>query len=316
MPIPNQAHKLARQLFADDEERLAFTGALERGGARSHALVWTRDRPADALFETLPPPPWQPACVDRLAEGQQAGQHPLHHAGHFYCLDLSSVFAAAVMTVIPPKPAMILDVCAAPGGKSVLAWCLLKPDLLVANETIRKRATPLIENLARCGVRPSVVTSCDPAILADACGACAPVVIVDAPCSGQSLIARGKENPGCFHPATINLNANRQRRILAHSARLVAPGGWLAYITCTYAEKENEGNARWFLRQQPEFTAREVPALAAHQSHLADFPCYRLWPQSGNGAGAYAVLFQRAGSSDASALPDSALRPIWKSDPV
>lgn len=315
MPLPNQAHKLARQLFAeDDQRRQAFTEALERGGAQRHALVWMRERPEPPPFQIVPPLPWQPAFVDQLIEGQQAGQHPLHEAGSYYCLDMSSVFAASVMSAIHlDVPAVVVDVCAAPGGKSVFAWRLLKPALLLANETIRKRTRALIENLSRCGVSPAVVTSCDPAVLADACGPCAPVVIVDAPCSGQSLIARGKENPGCFHPATINLNANRQRRILAHSARLVARGGFLAYITCTYAEKENEGNARWFLRQQADFSAVEVPSLAAHQSHLADFPCYRLWPQDGAGAGAFAVLFRRAGEPDENVPPVESLGPIWSS---
>lgn len=315
MPLPNQAHKLARQLFPEDEaRRQAFTEALERGGAQRHALIWMRERPEPPPFQILPPPPWQPAFVDQLVEGQQAGQHPLHEAGSYYCLDMSSVFAASVMSAIAlDSPAVVVDVCAAPGGKSVFAWRLLKPARLVANETIRKRTRPLIENLSRCGVSPAVVTSCDPAVLADACGPCAPVVIVDAPCSGQSLIARGKENAGCFHPATINLNANRQRRILAHSARIVAPGGYLVFITCTYAEKENEGNARWFLRQHGDFSAVPVAAMEAHQSHLAGFPCYRLWPQDGIGAGAFAVLFRRAGVIEAGTLPSERLQPVWSS---
>ena len=313
MPLPNQARKLARQLFAEDEARQqAFLDALERGGAQRQALIWMRERPEPLAFRMQPPLPWQPAFVDWLVEGQQAGQHPLHEAGAYYCLDMSSVFAASVISAVHLEaPATIVDECAAPGGKSVFAWRLLNPALLVANETIRKRTRPLVENLTRCALRPAVVTSCDPSVLADACGPRAALVIVDAPCSGQSLIARGKENPGCFHPATINLNANRQRRILANSARIVAPGGYLAYITCTYAEKENEGNARWFLRQQPGFSAVEVPALQAHQSHLANFPCYRLWPQDGIGAGAFAVLFRREGTNPGEAFPRESLRAVW-----
>jgi 16S rRNA C967 or C1407 C5-methylase (RsmB/RsmF family) len=316
VPLSNQARKLARQLFSESEQgQAAFVQALENGvGSHRHAVLWTRDRPEEPPFHTEPALPWQPGFVDRLAADQRAGQHPLHDAGHYYCLDMSSVFAASIMTVIQERPRVILDVCASPGGKSVFAWAMFRPDRLIANESIRKRTAQLIANLKRCSIQPAAVISYDTARLAEVCAGAADLVIVDAPCSGQSLIAKGRENPGCFHPATINLNANRQRRILANSARTVAAGGHLAYITCTYAEKENEGNARWLMKQQPGLTPVVVPGLGAHQSHLADFPCYRLWPQEGIGAGAFAVLFKNVNQDHQPARDVlHALRTVWSS---
>lgn len=286
--------RIARQLFPENEvERAAFLAALETPLPYQPAVSWLKDRPSEMPFICAPRPAWLPDFVDLAAAGERPGQHALHAAGAYYCLDASSVFAASVLQVAPPQPDILLDVCASPGGKSIFAWRALRPRLVVANEVIAKRTGALIGNLQRCGIRPSMVTNADPSVLARVCPASADIVIVDAPCSGQSLIAKGHENPGCFHPATINLNANRQRRILANAAAAVAPGGWLAYITCTYAEKENEGNVRWFLRQFPAFHAVTVPSLETHRSTLTDIPCYRLWPQGGIGAGAFSVLLRR-----------------------
>ncbi|MEG5173865.1 hypothetical protein [Microcoleus sp. B3-D7] len=73
------------------------------------------------------------------------------------------------------------------------------------------------------------------------------LVIVDAPCTGQSLLAKGDKAPGCFHHVTINSNANRQKRIFANSAKIVAPQGYLVYMTCTYSTAENEQVSEWLL---------------------------------------------------------------------
>lgn len=302
--------RLARRLFAGDEAgRSAFLAALQEPRPYQTAVLWLQERPESLPFATVAGPEWLPEFVDLAAPGERPGQHPLHEAGTYYCLDVSSVFAASVLRAVPPEPEVILDVCAAPGGKSVFAWRCLRPRLLIANEIIGKRTAPLIANLNRCDVRPAMVTNADTAVLSRVCPASADGVIVDAPCSGQSLIAKGIENPGCFHPATINLNANRQRRILVNAATLVSPGGWLAYLTCTYAEKENEGNVRWLLRQCPELSAVPVPLLESHRSTLTDVPCYRLWPQDGAGAGAFAVLLARDKSGARGGI--EGLRAVW-----
>ena len=143
--------------------------------------------------------------------------------------------------------------------------------------------------------------------------ASADVVIVDAPCSGQSLVARGRDAPGCFHPATINLNANRQRRILANAATCVAREGSLLYITCTYSEKENERNLEWFLNHFADFAAVPVPALSRHQSHLSSHPCYRLWPQETWGAGGFVARLERS-SGPSQPMNLAEVRPVWTSD--
>ena len=320
--------RTARQIFGDDEARReAFVRALARPQPYRPAVLWMGRR-IDGAFACGERPDWLPEPVDWAAEGERPGQHPAHQAGAFYCLDMSSVFAATVLTAVPKHPEVVIDLCASPGGKSLCAWRFLDPRFLLANETIRKRTGALISNFTRCGVgreaekgrgdaqsatEPSraAVISMDTAPMAERAPHSADLVIVDAPCSGQSLVVKGDAAPGAFHPATVNMNTNRQRRILANAASLVVGGGHLAYLTCTYAPKENEGNVQWFLKQFPRFRAVPVPRLEAHRSHLADPPCHRLWPQDGVGAGAFAALFQNTADTPRLPLPLEALWPLW-----
>ncbi len=320
--------RTARQLFEGDGGRQeAFLRALAVPQPYRPAVLWMGERLPDA-FACEARPDWLPECVDWAAEGERPGQHPAHEAGAFYCLDMSSVFAATVLTAVPKGPQVVIDLCAAPGGKSLCAWRLLEPRFLLANETIRKRTGSLISNFARCGVGVAAekdrsatpadsaidraaVVSMDTGPLAERAPHGADLVIVDAPCSGQSLVVKGEAASGAFHPATVNMNTNRQRRILANAAGMVAGGGHLAYLTCTYAPKENEGNVAWFLKHFPQFAAVTVPRLEAHRSHLDDRPCYRLWPQDGIGAGSFAVLFQNTAETPRQPLPVDDLWPLW-----
>jgi 16S rRNA C967 or C1407 C5-methylase (RsmB/RsmF family) len=310
--VSNHLRRLATQLFDDAVEQELFIDSLIEPRDYDRAVLWTRPRPESLPFSPMAPLAWQPEFVDRAPANERPGQAALHEEGFYYCLDFSSVFAAMVLSSAPQSPAAMIDLCAAPGGKSVFAWRMLRPQLLVANEVIKKRTGVLIANLERCGVTPAAVVSRDSSALAEIWPGAADVVIVDAPCSGQSLLARGKESPGCFHPATINMNSNRQKRILANAAALSAPGGFLAYITCTFSQKENEDVLRWFLKKFPHFAPREVPALAGHESRLAEFPCYRLWPHHGVAAGAFTSLLQNQNAEGRRASLDfDSLKSLW-----
>ncbi|MEG3981548.1 RsmB/NOP family class I SAM-dependent RNA methyltransferase, partial [Microcoleus sp. T3B2] len=157
------------------------------------------------------------------------------------------------MLTTPQPIKLIVDMCAAPGGKSIFAWKILNPELLLCNEAIGKRMGMPISNLKRCQIQPSAAANVDSKILAEKMPQTANLVIVDALCTGQSLLAKGDKAPGCFHHVTINSNANRQKRILANSAKIVAPQGYLAYMTCTYSTAENEQVSEWLLSKFPEF---------------------------------------------------------------
>jgi len=284
--------KLSRRLFTDSLEQEKFIDALTQPKPFPPCILWPREKPISLPFTVEAPASWQPEFVDRLSVEVRPGRHPLHAEGYFYCLDFSSVFAASALLAIPQLTDLVFDMCAAPGGKSIFAWRALHPKLLLSNEVIGKRTGALIANLRRCQIHPAVVLSLDSEALAKTLPQAAQVVIVDAPCSGQSLLAKGGKAAGCFHPINVNKNANRQKRILANSAQVVSPRGYLAYMTCTYSPEENEQVCEWFLQRFPNFQPLDVPHLAAYQSHLSTTPCYRMWPQDRLGAGAFTVLFK------------------------
>ena len=295
--------KLSRSLFADTAEQENFIHAVTNPQPFNPAILWLQPKPTENPFILEHPVSWQPEFVDRLALESKPGKHSLHQAGHYYCLDFSSIFAASTLLTIPQPIKLILDICAAPGGKSVFAWKILNPEFLLCNEVIGKRMGMLISNLRRCQILPSAAANVDSKILAEKIPQTANLVIVDAPCTGQSLLAKGDKAPGCFHHVTINSNANRQKRILANSAKIVAPQGYLAYMTCTYSTAENEQVSEWLLSKFPEFQPVTVPHLEKYRSHLTQIPCYRMWPQDKLGAGAFTVLFQKTSAGQTNQLP-------------
>lgn len=305
--------KMAADLFADEAEQMRFADCVLKRVPYRPALIWTGDRPAESPFRLEDPLPWQPEFVDRVKRDQRPGTDDLHDAGKYYCMALSSVFESCAFGIVPQNPGLVVDLCAAPGGKSIYAARLLQPDMLLANDIVRKRRGPLIANFKRCRIRPSMVTSQDTRIIAEHCRAAADLVIVDAPCSGQSLIAKGKHVSSCFHSHVINNNRNRQRRIMANAVKIVKPGAWIAYFTCTYAEKENEGIVHWMRDKFPEFENVEIPWLSGYQSHLSELPCYRLWPQQGLGPGGFAAVFRRPEGDEEPLFHPDMLHPSWTS---
>ncbi|MDJ0695656.1 RsmB/NOP family class I SAM-dependent RNA methyltransferase [Mastigocoleus sp. MO_188.B34] len=289
--------KLSRRIFEDIESREKFVEALINPKPFHPCILWCGEKPQDSPFDTEFPIDWQPDFIDRLSLTTKPGKHPLHEQGYFYCLDFSSVFAASSLLTISPQRTSqpvntIFDMCAAPGGKSIFAWKLLQPSLLISNEVIGKRLGMLISNFKRCNINPHLIVNRDPSVFGENISLSSNLVIVDAPCSGQSLLAKGDKAPGCFHPTIISKNANRQKRILANSAKIVAPQGYLSYTTCTYSPEENERVCEWLLKKFPQFRAIEINHLQAYQSQLTNIPCYRMFPQSGLGAGAFTILFQ------------------------
>jgi len=294
--LSKNIEKVARQVLSDEAERQVFFQALADEDRGVSAVAWLHSEPVSDLYQRHDNRPgWLPAWIEVAADSARPGKLSEHDAGDLYILDLSSTFALAPLSIVAERVQSILDVCAAPGGKGILAWRYCAPDLIIANEVIRKRTAQLIANYKRCKIAPAMVSSCDPGLLAKLIPNRAGLVIVDAPCSGQSLVLKGMAAPGAFHPATISMNERRQRRILANSAQTVSPGGYLIYSTCTFSREENEDNVEWFCKKFPEFAALEVPMLDGYRSPLSELATYRLFPHHGFGAGAFVAIFRRDG---------------------
>ncbi len=285
-----------------------------RRGLRINPLKASPARLIDQLPLQLIPSPFVPPAhygylLEAAGESWRAGTDPFHHAGAYYMQEPS---AMAVVPILDPRPGeTILDLCAAPGGKSTqIAAALQGRGLLWSNEYVRSRAQVLAQNLERCGVSNGVISSCDPAVLADRLPGCFEGVLVDAPCSGEGMFRKEPEALAQWSEDNIRLCAARQRTILEAAASLVAPGGRLVYSTCTFAPEENEGMMVWFLSTHPEFSLEPidvswgrpgfswerirpfVPDLDGSGRPLER--CRRILPQHG-GEGHFVARLHRAG---------------------
>lgn len=177
---------------------------------------------------------------------------PALHAGAYYVQEASSMFLeqAINQAVDTTKPIRVLDLCAAPGGKSTHLLSLLhRESLIVSNEVIRSRASILAENIQKWGYLNVVVTNNDPEDFSKLTGFF-DVIVVDAPCSGEGLFRKDADAMNEWSPANVDLCLKRQRRILADVWPALKTNGILIYCTCTYNQEENEETLRWLQNQQ------------------------------------------------------------------
>ncbi|MBQ3265510.1 MAG: RsmF rRNA methyltransferase first C-terminal domain-containing protein [Ruminococcus sp.] len=184
--------------------------------------------------------------VDKL------GKHPLHHAGAFYVQEPSAMSAVTALRVRPGDK--VLDLCAAPGGKSTqIAAELSGTGLLWANEIVRPRAHILLSNIERMGVKNAVVSNMAPETLCTRLEGFFDKVLVDAPCSGEGMFRKDKEAIYEWSVEHSLSCAERQKAIMDCAAKAVRPEGEMVYSTCTFSPDENEGVVRHFLKEHPEF---------------------------------------------------------------
>lgn len=182
----------------------------------------------------------------------QPGKHPLHEAGVYYIQEPSAMAVVPLLGVQPGEK--ILDLCAAPGGKSTqIAGYMQGQGLLISNEIHPARAKILSENVERMGVRNACVTNESPTRLSEKFPGYFDRILVDAPCSGEGMFRKNEEACGEWSPENVVLCADRQDQILDCAAHMLRPGGRLVYSTCTFAPAENEGSIYRFLKRHPEF---------------------------------------------------------------
>ena len=292
--------KLRALLGAEFDDYLA---SLER--PRAVALRRNPLRPRPPLPFALEPVPW---CPDGFYydPAERPGLHPWHEAGLYY-LQEASAMAPAVL--LAPQPGdRVLDLCAAPGGKSTqLAAALQGQGLLVANEIHPQRARVLSQNIERMGVANALVLNEHPARLAERFPRAFDRVLVDAPCSGEGMFRKEAAAVADWSAATVAMCAHRQREILESAAAMVRAGGRLVYSTCTFSPEENEGVISGFLRDHPEFSlcAVSAPWFAPGRPEWVEHPApglektVRLWPHRLRGEGHFGAVLQYNGTETA-----------------
>ena len=242
---------------------------------------------------TLEPVPWNAAFGRYLSQESAAGLDPLHEAGAYYIQEPSAMSPVAVLNPQPGE--RVLDLCAAPGGKSTqIADALGGEGLLVCNEPVPPRAKILSRNIERMGVSNALVVSAEPEKLAPLWPECFDAVLVDAPCSGEGMFRRHPETRAEWDESSPEGCAARQSYILRCAVAMLRPGGRLAYSTCTLNEVENEQVVANLLAEHPQL--HMVPfSLPIGEDRTLEAPdgMTHLYPHQLRGEGHFVALFEK-----------------------
>lgn len=200
--------------------------------------------------------PWAESGFYFVPE-ERPGKHPYHEAGLYYIQEPSAMAAGELAA---PKPGeRVLDLCAAPGGKTThLAAKMKQEGLLIANEIHPARAKVLSQNVERMGIRNAVVTNENPGRMAERFSGFFDRILVDAPCSGEGMFRKDPEACEQWRLDNVARCAVRQLDILKDAAVMLKPGGRLVYSTCTFSPEENEGVVDAFLKHEPVFEIEDI----------------------------------------------------------
>lgn len=231
------------------------------------------------------------------------GKHSLHETGIYYIQEPS---AMAVVELLDPQPGdWVLDLCAAPGGKSThIAQRLQGQGFLLSNEIHPARVRILSQNIERMGVGNGVVTNEDSERLAARFPEFFDKILVDAPCSGEGMFRKEEGARLEWSPDHVIMCANRQQEILANAALMLKGGGRLVYSTCTFSPEENEGSIQRFLDTHPDFYVERVEAYEGFEPGCPEWISggrqelaltYRIWPHKMEGEGHYLAVLKKEG---------------------
>lgn len=288
--VPGFDRKRFEQVHAGKEQ----VTAIRENPAKSGANI---------IHEQAARVPWSTYGI-YLAERPFFTFDPLLHGGVYYVQEASSMFLEQALrqTVNLDQPIKILDLCAAPGGKSTLIQSLISPEsLLVSNDVIRSRANILEENLTKWGAANVVVTNNDPRDFTrlenffD-------VIVIDAPCSGSGLFRRDPEAILEWSEQNVELCCQRQQRIIADVIPCLKPGGILIYSTCSYSEQEDEDIADWII---DTFGLMNMPLLLDSDWGIVPTVSgkylgqgYRFYPDKLKGEGFFLTCFRKREGND------------------
>jgi NOL1/NOP2/sun family putative RNA methylase len=270
-----------------------------RAGLRLNTLKTSRGQIPDHLAGQLSPLPWTPSGYE-ITAGEFSGQNSFHAAGLYYLQEPSAMVPAVILDPQPGEK--VLDLCAAPGGKTTQILSEMgNQGLVLANDPNPGRVKALELNINRWGCRNALITCETPRRLAEHFGALFDRVLVDAPCSGEGTFRS--------HPSEIRKWSSKfsvrcaalQDEILWYAGRLVKPGGKLVYSTCTFNQLENEGTVSRFLDKNHEFSLEPVsqkvglsPGIPLLGETAELTRAVRIWPHLAPGEGHFAALLSKS----------------------
>lgn len=246
---------------------------------------------------------------------------PLFHAGTYYVQEASSMFLEQAITqrCDLTRPLRVLDLCAAPGGKSTLIQSIISAEsLLVSNEFIKTRATILAENIGKWGAANVIVCNNEPAHFKRLPNFF-DLLVVDAPCSGSGLFRKDPAAIEEWSLQNVQLCSERQKRILTETMESLRPGGVLIYSTCSYSTAENEDMLDWI---SSNFAVQSLPVTTQADWGIVETfspghknAGYRFYPDKLKGEGFFLAVFQKAGEEFSGKTSRSKNKPALLTQP-
>ena len=300
--LPEAFTKRMKTLLA--EEYGAFLDSFSRPRAVALRLNPLKTQaPPDLSGFSLRPVPWEP-CGFYYDPETRPGKSAYHEAGLYYLQEASAMAPAALLDPQPGE--RVLDLCAAPGGKSTqLAGKMRGRGLLVCNEINPKRAKILASNIERLGIANALVLNEHPQRLEARFAGWFDKILVDAPCSGEGMFRKDEAVIGTWTPKRPDFFAELQREITSNAVKMLRPGGLMMYSTCTFAPQEDEGTVSFLLENFPEM---ELIEMEGYEGFSKGNPVWgngdpeiektvRIWPHKMNGEGHYLALFRKKGEA-------------------
>ncbi|MGI6007128.1 MAG: RsmB/NOP family class I SAM-dependent RNA methyltransferase [Ruminococcus sp.] len=228
-------------------------------------------------------------------EEERPAKSPWYQAGLYYLQEPSAMTPADRLPV--EKGDLVLDLCAAPGGKSTrIASSLQQTGMLYANDISNSRAKALLKNLEMWGAANICVMSEEPKKLAAYYPEYFDKILIDAPCSGEGMFHRDPSMVRDWERRGPDYYSDIQKDLLWQGSKMLKPGGMMLYSTCTFSRKENEDNIAWILGKCPELFLREIRPYEGFARGIAPLKeCVRIFPQKMEGEGHFLALLEKKG---------------------
>lgn len=272
-------------------------------GLRVNTLKLSPGELAELVPWNLEPVPWADNgfYYDGTLDGEvlRPSKHPAYYAGLYYLQEPSAMTPAAMLPVVPGD--RVLDLCAAPGGKSTeLASKLKGRGMLVSNDISYSRARALLKNLELAGAANICVTSEAPEKLAGVWPEFFDKILVDAPCSGEGMFRRDEDMVKDWNEKGPEYYVPIQRQILSQAAAMLRPGGYMLYSTCTFSVEEDEENVAYVLEEFPQMQlcCLDLDKVPGACGGFGLSGCMRLFPHRLKGEGHFLALMRKKGGDD------------------
>lgn len=272
-------------------------------GLRVNTLKLSPGELAELVPWNLEPVSWADNgfYYDGTLDGEvlRPSKHPAYYAGLYYLQEPSAMTPAAMLPVVPGD--RVLDLCAAPGGKSTeLASKLKGRGMLVSNDISYSRARALLKNLELAGAANICVTSEAPEKLAGVWPEFFDKILVDAPCSGEGMFRRDEDMVKDWNEKGPEYYVPIQRQILSQAAAMLRPGGYMLYSTCTFSVEEDEGNVAYVLEEFPQMQlcCLDLDKVPGACGGFGLPGCMRLFPHRLKGEGHFLALMRKKGGDD------------------